>query len=72
MSFRTKSAELFRQVTPQGPLYGLPLPEGLNIEWPDKVRQAIRSGGEWTNWVSKAHFGYYKVKDKVFYMIRGL
>jgi len=65
MSLRTSAAEIFRQITPQGPLYGPPTPEGIKLSWPSQVR------GHIPQVVSKAHYGFYSVKDKIFYAIRG-
>jgi len=65
---RQGTAEVFRQVTPQGPLYGPPLPEGLGIKWPEGfMRDKL-----YTDPVSKINSAYSRCKDKIFYIVRGI
>jgi len=73
MNFRDKAADLYNAVTPQGPLYGLPLPEGLwkvlprsVTQWPLSVKHHMPIA------VSVVDGYYYMAKDKIYKMIRGL
>jgi len=69
MSLRITAAEIFRKVTPQGPLYGPPTPEGIKLPWPNYIKYNLPR--PLMTMKSTSQDVYYKVKDKIFYMIRG-
>ena len=67
---RIKAAEIFREVTPNGPVNGPPLPEGLSIPWPGFMKYNLPE--PLLTLRTRSQNMYYGVKDKIFYGIRGM